>query len=246
MIAPKALIFDVDGTLAETEEYHRLAFNQSFAAFDLASLWPDPQNHWHWDQPLYRRLLKIAGGKERLAHYLSHHLGIDPTPHRSLLDSLHRDKTGRYDALLRKGGLTLRPGIGALLDEARSGGLKLAIASTTAPANVDSLCQACFAQNAAAIFTAIAAGDQVAAKKPAPDVYHLALARLGLVAAEAVAFEDSRNGVLAAKAAGLYCIAAPSHYLDDDDLSPADLLLNDFSEIDRIRLFLHFQSEQRG
>ncbi len=198
MIALAALIFDVDGTLAETEEMHRLAFNAAFAAAGL---------DWHWDQGLYARLLEVTGGKERIAHY--QRLAGLPALDAAQIAALHADKTRRYTDRVQQGGVALRPGIRRLLTEAKAAGLRLAIATTTSRANVVALLDA-----AAPLpeFDVIAAGDEVAAKKPAPDIYLLALRQLGLPAEACIAFEDTANGLASARGAGLDCVVTLSTY----------------------------------
>lgn len=206
----RALIFDVDGTLAETEEAHRQAFNETFAAHGLG---------WHWDRDDYRALLKVAGGKERMA---AHRAATGDGPDDAAIARIHVEKTARYGAIIAGGGVPLRPGVAALIAAARAGGLGLAVATTTNRPNVEALCHAAWGCPAAEVFDVIAAGDEVAAKKPAPDVYLLALDRLALPASAAIAFEDSRNGLLSAKAAGLRVIVTPSLYTEAEDLSEAD------------------------
>lgn len=209
----RGLIFDVDGTLAETEPLHLAAFNEAFAAAGLG---------WRWSDADYARLLATTGGKERIArHARETGVALDP----GLVAALHRDKTARYGALVAAGALVMRPGVAALLDEARARGLRLAVATTTAPENVDALLQATMGVPAASVFSVIAAGDMVAAKKPAPDVYRLALARLGLPAEACVAFEDSRNGLDAALGAGLFTVLTPSRFSAGEDFAGASLLL---------------------
>lgn len=203
----EALIFDVDGTLAETEELHRAAFNAAFEAAGLG---------WYWTQDDYRRLLKTTGGKERIAAFMAETgaSGVD-------IPALHRAKTGFYTAMMAQGGLALRPGVADLIQRARSAGVRLAIATTTSRPNVDALCAACFGQPSEAVFEVIACGDEVAAKKPAPDVFLLALARLGLPAGACLALEDSRNGLRSALAAGLCTVVTPSVYTADEDFTGA-------------------------
>lgn len=227
----RALIFDVDGTLAETEEAHRQAFNETFAAHGVNAQWPDHARQWQWDQPTYRRLLKTTGGKERIAAYLRDDLGHNPEEWTTRIADLHRAKTKRYVDLLAEGGLDLRPGIRMLMDEARARGLKLAIATTTSRPNVDALCEACFAARSDDLFDVIAAGDEVPRKKPAPDVYELALERLGLLPADCIALEDSINGLRSAKAAGLACIVSPSVYTIEEDHAGADLIIGSFADL---------------
>ncbi len=213
----RALIFDVDGTLAETEELHRRAFNETFAAAGLG---------WHWSRADYARLLTTTGGKERIARHLAETGGgaVD-------IPALHRDKTARYAALMAAGGLALRPGVADLVARARDAGWRLAVATTTSRPNVDALTGATFGPAADRVFDVLACGDEVAAKKPAPDVYLLALERLGLPAAACLALEDSRNGLLSARAAGIGCIVSPSAYTAGEDFSGALAVIADFTEL---------------
>lgn len=213
-----ALLFDVDGTIADTEEAHRASFN---AAFDAAGL------GWHWDPAEYRRLLKITGGKERIAAYLE----TQPlkTPERRRLreriPEIHADKTRRYGELVRAGAIPLRDGIARLIDEARAAACHLGIATTTTAANVDALLSATLGADALDWFSVIACGDAVRAKKPAPDIYQLALQTLGMEADAAIAFEDSENGLRAARGAGLYTVVTPTFWSEGSDFADADLLL---------------------
>lgn len=227
-----ALIFDVDGTLAETEELHRRAFNEAFLEHGVQQLWPDPHRSWTWNPTVYRRLLATTGGKERIATYLRDHLGIDPGGARAqTIAKLHQAKTRRYVGLVDSGALELRPGIRSLVEDARAAGLATAIATTTSRANVDALISSCFGREAPDLFSAICAGDEVSRKKPAPDVYLLTLERLGLPADVCIAFEDSLNGLMAARAASLDCIVSPSLYTNGEDHSAATLVVPDFSAI---------------
>ncbi|MGP9812502.1 HAD-IA family hydrolase [Rhodopseudomonas sp. NSM] len=218
---PAALIFDVDGTLAETEELHRQAFNDTFAAEALP---------WNWDAPAYRRLLEVAGGKERIAHFLqSEPEGAARAAGR--IAELHAAKTGRYTALVAAGA-TLRPGVARLIREAKAAGVRLAIATTTSLPNVEALLGASLGREAMTLFDVVGAGDVVPAKKPAPDIYHHVLERLALPAARCVAFEDSTNGVRAALGAGLATIVTPGIYTEGDDFSGALAVLSDLGEPD--------------
>jgi len=207
----RALIFDVDGTLAETEELHRLSFNAAFPEFGL---------NWAWDQPMYRDLLAVTGGKERIRYYIdSFDRTVDLSPER--IKQIHERKTAIYTARMAEGALAPRPGILRLIHEAREAGVKCAIATTTSRPNIDALLQSAFAPDAVTWFAAIAAGDEVARKKPAPDVYTLALERLGLPADDCLAIEDSRNGLDSARTAGLDCVITISPYTDGQDFSAA-------------------------
>jgi HAD superfamily hydrolase (TIGR01509 family) len=212
------VIFDVDGTLAETEECHRQAFNKAFADFGLA---------WTWDVPLYRDLLKVTGGKERILHYASRHPGLAADYAKAIVADLHRLKTEIYTDKVRNGQVKLRPGVREFLDCALSRGVELGIATTTSAPNVEALLGAALGAGWRRIFPVVASGDMALRKKPAPDIYMLALERLTRSAAQCVAIEDSRNGVRSARAAGLRVVGVRSLYCSDDDLSEASLQLPD-------------------
>lgn len=212
----KALIFDVDGTLSETEEAHRQAFNETFAEQGL---------DWFWSAALYEKLLKTTGGKERMAVYQRDHLDSERLSQADIAE-LHRRKTDRYNAILSAGGLSARPGVMELIARARTEGLRLAIATTTNLPNVEGLARALWKRPATEVFDVIAAGDEVRAKKPAPDVFQLALERLNLPAQDCLAFEDSRNGLHSALAAGLETIITPSRYTAGEDFTGASQVLD--------------------
>ena len=216
----KALIFDVDGTLAETEELHRAAFNATFAEAALP---------WSWDVPLYGELLKVTGGKERMRAYRDR-LG-ETRPDEANIARLHARKSAIYTRMVAAGHLLPRNGVVALIEDARRAGLRLAIATTTSPANVEALVQAIWQRSAREVFDVIAAGDEVTAKKPAPDVYCLALARLGICAQDAIAFEDSLAGLTSAHAAGLRVIVTPSTYTAHEAFEGQMRLAADLSDI---------------
>ena len=225
----EALIFDLDGTLADTEETHRQAFNAAFIEFEL---W------WDWSPHRYAELLRVSGGKERLVHYVES-LKLPPGARARVLElvpALHRTKTRIYTELLEQGKRPLRPGVEKLLGAASAAGLKLAIASTTTSANIDALLRVNLSQAPQLAFNVIACGDQVRAKKPAPDIYNLVLASLHLPATRCIAFEDSLNGLRAAKAAGLVTVVTPSRWNAGEDFSAADRLLASLEEIDLPRL----------
>jgi HAD superfamily hydrolase (TIGR01509 family) len=212
----RALIFDVDGTLSETEDAHRRAFNETFA---------DKGMDWHWSVEDYTWLLKTTGGKERMCAFRDHLGATEPTDEEIV--ALHKAKTARYGTLVESRALTLRTGVAELIAAARAAGLKVAVATTTNRPNVDALCRACWGKEAGEVFDVIAAGDEANAKKPAPDVFNLAIKRLGVDPSEALAFEDSRNGVLSAQAAGLRVIVTPSRYTAAEDFSMANWVVAD-------------------
>jgi len=213
----QALIFDVDGTIADTEEVHRQAFNAAFLAMDLG---------WSWSEDDYMELLRVSGGPERLAHYIST-LRRNPTERQrltGLVPAIHREKTRLYYELISDGRAAARPGVARLMHEAREAGVKLALAATSTTANVEALVSAVLGPKALGWFGAVASADEVAQKKPAPDLYRRIVGTLRVPADACVAIEDSANGVLAAKAAGLCTIAAPSRWTAAQDFSQADLV----------------------
>jgi beta-phosphoglucomutase-like phosphatase (HAD superfamily) len=229
----KAIIFDVDGTLADTEEAHRESFNCAFLEHRL---------DWHWSRADYARWLRVAGGKERLAAFIDT-LPL-PAPGREALKAvvpaIHRTKCGHYARLVRTGGVPLRAGIKRLLKEAAGAGVKLAIASTTTRDNIDALLDAHFLGRGDTCFCVIGAGDAVEQKKPAPDIYRLVLRELGESAADCVAVEDSSQGLAAAKRAGLFTVITPSDWTLGEDFSGADLLLSSWDSCDRPFLELEY------
>ncbi len=212
-----AFIFDVDGTLAETEEAHRHAFNATFAAAGL---------DWHWDPSLYGELLQVTGGKERIRAFVELSGSVQAMTDERIA-ALHHQKTKLYSEIVASGAILLRPGVRDLIEFAKTQKFKLAVATTTNLLNVDALCVACWGVPARGVFDVVAAGDEARRKKPAPDIYNIALDRLGVEPKDCVAFEDSRNGLLAAKSAGLRVVITPSQYTGEDDFSEADLFLPD-------------------
>lgn len=225
----KALIFDLDGTLADTEETHRQAFN---AAFIELGLW------WDWSPPQYAQLLAVSGGKERLRHYIEA-LRVPVLERARLLETVsavHETKTRIYTEMVARGRRPFRPGVLSLLSAARAAGLRLAIASTTTSANVYALLQANLAPGSGIGFDVVSCGDQVRAKKPAPDIYQLTLACLRLPAESCIAFEDSLNGLRAAKAAGLATVVTPTGWTLEEDFSAANLVLPSLEGLDLKRL----------
>jgi HAD superfamily hydrolase (TIGR01509 family) len=215
----KALIFDVDGTLADTEEAHRCAFNRAFEQYKLA---------WHWSAQEYARLLKITGGKERIGAYLDS-LTIDAGERRelrALIPAIHASKTDMYVQVIREGLVPLREGVARLLEEAERAGVSVSIASTTSFANIEALLSVNLGRGALDTFAVIGGAEQAQHKKPAPDIFEYVLKELGESAADCVAIEDSANGLAAAKAAGLFTVVTPSPWTHGENFEGADLLLS--------------------
>jgi HAD superfamily hydrolase (TIGR01509 family) len=221
----KAVIFDVDGTLADTEEAHRHAFNATFKEFGLP---------WHWDVDLYVELLAVAGGKERLAHYcrcadpqrFAQPDGMD------FIARLHRRKTRVYERRVELGEVPARPGVVRLIRELIEADIRLAIATTTSRANVDVLLATTLADLPPDCFEVIGAGEQATAKKPAPDIYRWVLGELGLAGRDCLAIEDSKNGVRAALGAGIPVLATESSWTCRNDFTGAVAVLPDLADVD--------------
>jgi len=214
----KALIFDVDGTLADTEEAHRRAFNDAFRRHGL---------DWNWSAAEYAHLLSVTGGKERLEFYVES-LPLCAGEQRALMQriaAIHKTKTDIYAAMVEAGQITLRDGVERLIDEAALANVQLAIASTTTLANIEALLRSTLGRYSAQRFAVVGAGDQVRRKKPAPEIYRFVLRELDRSARECVAIEDSANGLAAAKQAGLYTVVTPSVWTCADDFTAADLVL---------------------
>ena len=223
----RALVFDVDGTLADTErDGHRVAFNRAFEAAGL---------NWHWSVERYGELLAVTGGKERIRYYLER-FNTDferPADLMGFISGLHREKTSQYMTLMAEGGIPLRPGVIRLLNEARSAGIGLAIATTTTPENVSALIESTLPRGAIDWFDVIGAGDIVPAKKPAPDIYQWVLRELGLAADRVVAFEDSAHGVTSAHSAGIeHIVVTTNGYTEGQDFSAATAVLDTLGETD--------------
>ena len=219
-----ALLFDVDGTLADTErDGHRPAFNQAFQDAGL---------DWDWDVALYGKLLAVTGGKERMKHYIDHFRPDYRKPDNfdELVADLHKAKTRHYTALAAQGGIPMRPGVKRLLNEARAAGLRLGIATTTTPENVTVLLEHSLGSGTQDWFEVIAAGDIVPLKKPAPDIYQHALEKMGLNPADCLAFEDSENGLRSSLGAGLKTLVTVNDYTLDHDFTGASVVLSDLGE----------------
>ena len=221
----KAIIFDVDGTLADTEEAHRISFNKTFA-----------ENHldWNWDVALYSKLLKITGGKERIKFFVETYRPEfkKPTNYNDFVKKLHQVKTQHYTTLLEHGQIRLRPNIKRLIVESRQLGLRLAIATTTSPENVSALLKKGLGEQAESMFEVIGCGDIVPQKKPAPDIYDWVLQRLELKPAECIALEDSENGLRSSLAAGIKTFVTTNDYTREQNFTGAAAVLPDLSDLE--------------
>lgn len=216
----QALIFDVDGTLANTErDGHRVAFNQAFAEAGL---------DWHWSPELYGELLAISGGKERIEFYIQQkHPNFQPeTNIADFVAELHQIKGKYYQQLLASGKLSFRTGVKRLIAAAKAESIRLAIATTSSLESTMALLQHFYSD----WFEVIAAGDIVPHKKPAPDIYNYVLERLNLPPQNCLVFEDSQHGLQAAIAAGIKTIITLNNYTIEQDFSQAELVLNHFGE----------------
>jgi HAD superfamily hydrolase (TIGR01509 family) len=225
-----ALIFDCDGVLADTERFgHLPAFNATFREFGLPV---------EWSVEEYGRLLSIGGGKERMASMLTPAfvaqagLPSDPAAVAAELARWHKRKTEIYTAFVAEGRLPARPGIRRIVEAAQDAGWTLAVCSTSAEPSVRAILDHVVGPERAARFDLVLAGDVVAHKKPAPDIYRLALERLGILPASALVIEDSRNGLLAAIGAGLRCVITINGYTEAEDASEAVLVVSSLGDPD--------------
>ncbi len=202
----RALIWDVDGTIAETErDGHRVAFNQAFDSLGLP---------WHWSVSQYGELLRVTGGRERLLHFMSGRADAPPTvaTREALALELHARKNRCYIEIVAAGGIAARPGVVRLIDECRAEGVALAVATTTGAGNVAALFSSLIGERWREVFTAVVCAEDAPLKKPHPQVYEVALQRLGLAPEQAFALEDSPAGLQAARSAGIACGVTPGVY----------------------------------
>lgn len=220
----KALLFDVDGTLADTEaDGHRVAFNKAFVEAGL---------DWDWSVDTYGELLAVTGGKERIKFFINDFL-TDFKVDGDINDfaaALHKSKTHFYLEMTQNGDIPLRTGVERFLREVRAAGLRLGIATTTTPANVSYLLKATLGEESLDWFEVIAAGDIVPAKKPAPDIYTYAMEQMNITPEETLAFEDSENGVLSSVAAGLKTVITTNAYTESHDFSKAAIVLDQMGD----------------
>ena len=225
----KAIIFDVDGTLAETEELHRASFNKVFSQFGFV---------WNWNAETYEKLLTTTGGKERIARYAKE-INANVAP--DVILAMHKAKNEYYGKAIEEGSLSLRPGVHDVIQEAAQRDIKLGIATTTSKSNLDALLHYCFSETERLGFSAIICGEDVSRKKPDPEVYLKCLAQLGVRPQDALAIEDSAVGLAAAKAAQLRAIITPSAYTLNDNFTGALAVLPDLAG-GLERILAHFKT----
>ncbi len=218
----QALIFDVDGTLADTERAHRAAFNHAFVEVGMG---------WHWDEALYTRLIEVSGGKERILHYWRQVQpdlkDIDGAGVQDTVARMHEIKTAAYERAVQEGAVQLRPGVLRLIESAYQDGLRLAIATTTSPVNIVALLRSVIGPDWMQYFMVIEDASTAPRKKPHPQVYLQTLQRLQLPATECLAFEDSANGLKAAIGAGLATVITPNSFTAHHDFTAALRILPD-------------------
>jgi HAD superfamily hydrolase (TIGR01509 family) len=225
----KALIFDCDGVLVDTErDGHRVAFNRAFAAAGIDA---------EWDVDLYGELLKIAGGKERMTHYFNRHGWPHGQTAERLIPELHKRKTAIFTELIAKGSLPLRPGVARVIDEAHAAGVRLGVCTTSDPKAIDGVLDL-FGAERKKWFEIVLAGDVVKKKKPDPEIYNLAKQRLQLDAKDCVVIEDSRNGLLASLGAGMPTLITTSTYTKDEDFTGAAKVVPELGDPPRVLVTL--------
>ncbi len=219
----QALIFDCDGVLVDTErDGHRVAFNQAFKEKGLPI---------EWDVPLYGELLRIGGGKERMRHFFDMQGwpgGVEDRD--AFILEMHKTKTALFMQIIESGQLPLRSGIKRIVDEAIEAGVTLAVCSTSNEKAVNKVVEVLLGDDRKAKFAGVFAGDMAKKKKPDPEIYHLAKSELNLDPARCVVIEDSRNGMLAAKAANMNCLVTKSHYTGEEEFSEADAIYDELGD----------------
>ena len=225
----QALIFDCDGVLVDTErDGHRVAFNQAFTKKGL---------NIEWDVKLYGDLLKVAGGKERMRHYFNTNQWPDNiTDKNDYIKDLHKLKTDCFMQIIESCQLPLRPGVARLVDEAIEDDITLVVCSTSNERAVTLVVERLLGAERRAHFAAIFAGDVVSKKKPDPEIYNLAARQLNLEPTQCIVVEDSRNGFLAAQAAGMHCIVTNNGYTEQEDFSHADLVVSELGDPPEIQV----------
>lgn len=220
------VIFDMDGTLADTEEVHRQAFNLAFDDFNL---------DWHWSRTEYEELLVISGGRERMRQYAldCEHFKMPPDLD-EYIAGIHKLKTNHYAHMLIEGHVKLRPGVRRIIDECREAGFRLAIATSSQLTNVDTLLDNNLPSDWRSWFEIVASCDIVEAKKPSPAVYQYVMEQMGVSPEECLALEDTRNGFLSGQAAGIQTVITTHYYTNNNDFTGAPLVVDTLGESDEV------------
>jgi HAD superfamily hydrolase (TIGR01509 family) len=218
----RAILFDMDGTIVDTEkDGHRVAFNMAFAQHGLKA---------EWDVDLYHNLLQISGGKERMKFWFenSGKEWLPPEiPIDGFIQQLHQLKTTIFISLIENGKLPLRPGIKRIMQEANESGILVGICSTSNEKSVNTIANTLLE---GIKIDLILAGDVVTRKKPDPEIYLLALQKTGLAAEEVIVVEDSENGLISAKEAGIKVLVTVNEYTKNENLDRADAVVSSLGD----------------
>lgn len=220
----KAVFFDQDGVIIDTErDGHRVSFNMTFKEFGFTD---------EWDVEYYHELLQVGGGKERMKHHWKTKGFSKPLTEEeidNLVKEMHKRKTALFVELIETGKLPLRPGIHRFMKEAMQAGLKLAVTTTSNEKAAKAVTENALSDIK---FDLVIAGDMVSKKKPDPEIYNMALSKFGLNTDEAFVVEDSKNGLAAAKAAGLKTIVTTNYYTEQEDVSAGDVIVSCLGDAD--------------
>ena len=222
----EALLFDVDGTLAESEDIHREAFNAAFREFGVS---------WHWDRAIYREILPVGGGRERIRHYIER---SDPETARrpdfySYVDAMYNAKSRAYVEILAERGVWVRPGVWRLLNQCRDAGTRLAICSAASERSLRQVFENGLGMDVFDWFEVVGHSGLVSARKPAPDVYSWVLREMDLPPQACLAIEDSPQGLCSSLAAGVAAVVSVSKYFEGEDFPGAVAVVSDLGEPDR-------------
>jgi len=220
-----AVLFDVDGTIAETEDFHRKSFNESFREFNL---------DWFWDEAMYKELINIGGGKERIEHYIKRAWPemLDYKNLTKYINSIHKVKNEVFEDYILESEIKPRPGVIRLIKELKENNIRIAIVSSNSEKNLHILFKQGLNINPKKTFDLIAHGECTKNKRPSPEIYEWVLEKLRLPPQSCVAIEDSPRGVESAKNANLNILATPSIFTKDEDFSDAKLIVSDLGEKD--------------
>ncbi len=219
----KALLFDVDGTLAESEDIHREAFNAAFREFGVS---------WHWDRAIYREILSVGGGRERIRHYIERSApeACQRPDFYSYVDAMYNAKSRAYAEMLAESGVWVRPGVWRILNECRDAGIRLAICSAASERSLRQVFENGLGMDVFDWFEVVGHGDLVSARKPAPDIYQWVLKEMMLPPQACLAIEDSPQGLRSSLAAGVAAVVSVSKYFEGEDFSGAVAVVSDLGE----------------